>query len=383
MQPIEIFRSGKHYADNGKAYSFSEADLKAAADAYDPSLHQAPLVIGHPAHDDPAYGWVSALTTDGASMVAAPDRVNPEFSELVEKGAYKNVSASFYAPNAKGNPVPGIHYLRHVGFLGAKPPAIKGLKAIQFAETDPEAEDDIITICFAEVSDFTLAWGLKSAARLFRRMRDKILAEEGVDAADAAMAEQEIRDIEDAASRAERAGEAKSETTSFSEHNEEPDMSTPDTSTDAQKKLDEEKAALAAERAKFDAERISFAEAQAERRREEDKRFLDGLADDGKIAPGVLPDLLSFMETLDGDEAINFGEAEEDKMSAHAFLKSLLAKSGQVINFSETSSDDGDPLDTKDANAIAEEARNFQESERAAGRNIDTVTAVARVMAKN
>ncbi|MFS2072756.1 hypothetical protein ACEN9D_28795 [Pseudomonas sp. CT11-2] len=33
--------------------------------------------------------------------------------------------------------MPGVYYLRHVGFLGAQPPAVKGLRPIELAEGEP------------------------------------------------------------------------------------------------------------------------------------------------------------------------------------------------------------------------------------------------------
>ncbi len=52
---------------------------------------------------------------DGA-LSATPRQVDPAFAEMVEAGRFKKISASFYAPSASGNPVPGTYYLRHVGF---------------------------------------------------------------------------------------------------------------------------------------------------------------------------------------------------------------------------------------------------------------------------
>jgi hypothetical protein len=43
---------------SGQALAFSESDLQATVAAYDPAKHEAPLVVGHPTHDMPAYGWV-------------------------------------------------------------------------------------------------------------------------------------------------------------------------------------------------------------------------------------------------------------------------------------------------------------------------------------
>ncbi|OYW21050.1 MAG: hypothetical protein B7Z43_11640, partial [Sphingomonas sp. 12-62-6] len=39
----------------------AEADLAATAAAYDPAKFEAPIVVGHPALDAPAYGWVRGL----------------------------------------------------------------------------------------------------------------------------------------------------------------------------------------------------------------------------------------------------------------------------------------------------------------------------------
>lgn len=67
-------------------------------------------------------------------------------AELGAAGRYKKVSASFYRPDAPCNPKPGAYYLRHVGFLGAQPPAVKSLKAIEFADGE---DGDVVTVQFA------------------------------------------------------------------------------------------------------------------------------------------------------------------------------------------------------------------------------------------
>jgi hypothetical protein len=65
--------------------------------------------------------------------------VEPSFAEAVRDGRYRNVSASFYPPSAAHNPRPGVFYLKHVGFLGAAAPAVKGLKTVSFAGAEAEA----------------------------------------------------------------------------------------------------------------------------------------------------------------------------------------------------------------------------------------------------
>lgn len=79
---------------------------------------------------------MKGLRLEGDVLKAELHQVDPAFSEMVEKGRYKKISASFYLPNSESNPKKGFLYLRHVGFLGAAPPAVKGLKNPIFAENE-------------------------------------------------------------------------------------------------------------------------------------------------------------------------------------------------------------------------------------------------------
>ena len=136
MNRIEIFRPGKFKAMNGTEVSFSAEMLKDIAESYDPKVYQAPLVIGHPKVEDPAYGWVKNLSFSGERLSAEPEAVVEEFASLVSARRYQNVSASFFTPEHPANPKPGKYYLKHVGFLGAVPPAVTGLKTVSFADND-------------------------------------------------------------------------------------------------------------------------------------------------------------------------------------------------------------------------------------------------------
>lgn len=140
MKLIEIFRAGTRKDGNGQLVTITSDDLKAIAQNYNPEFHEAPLVIGHPKNDNPAYGWVDSLVADGNVLKAAPKQVDAEFAELVEAGKYKKISAAFYTPAAAANPKQGAFYLRHVGFLGAMPPAVKGLRNPEFND----GEHDVV-----------------------------------------------------------------------------------------------------------------------------------------------------------------------------------------------------------------------------------------------
>lgn len=140
---INIFKSGRHTAMSGQALQFSDTDLHKSAIVYNPKVHAAPLVLGHPATDAPAYGQVLGLKAQGSLLYADVD-ASDELVGLVRKGSYIRVSASFYSPQAPNNPTPGAYYLRHVGFLGATPPAVKGLEPPSFAASRSGA------LCFSE-----------------------------------------------------------------------------------------------------------------------------------------------------------------------------------------------------------------------------------------
>ena len=184
--PLQIFKPGTHTAMSGQAFAFSESDLAATCAAYDPAKHEAPLVVGHPAHDAPAYGWVQGLAFNEGGIDATPAQVNTDFADMVAAGAFKKISASFYAPNSPSNPVPGVYYLRHVGFLGAAAPAVKGMRAPSFGESD----EGVLT--FGEWDDVT-------NAALWRSLREHLIGTVGQDKADAVIPGSMVASLEQAA----------------------------------------------------------------------------------------------------------------------------------------------------------------------------------------
>lgn len=145
---IRIARVGTFTSNEGVQVSFGAADLAAIAAAYNAETDPAPLVVGHPRLDDPAYGWVADLAVQDDALVAVPRQVEPSFAEMVREGRFPKVSARFYPPAHPANPAPGAWYLKHIGFLGAHAPGIKGLGTVQFADGD---DAGALTIDFSEL----------------------------------------------------------------------------------------------------------------------------------------------------------------------------------------------------------------------------------------
>jgi hypothetical protein len=136
MRGLHIFQAGRHEAMDGRLVAIGESDVAATAAAYDPRRHEAPVVVGHPRHDAPAYGWVERLASRDGGLYADLCDVDASFAETVRVGRYRKVSASFYAPGAASSPTPKVWALRHVGLLGAAPPAVKGLRPVELGEED-------------------------------------------------------------------------------------------------------------------------------------------------------------------------------------------------------------------------------------------------------
>lgn len=122
---LHILRAGVFPA-NPQDVTITAADLRSIATAYDPARYMAPVVLGHPANDAPAWGWVRSLKEDIAGLWARVE-LSAELVSLIEAGRYRHVSVALWPPGSPGNPEPGSWSLRHVGFLGAQAPAVKGL----------------------------------------------------------------------------------------------------------------------------------------------------------------------------------------------------------------------------------------------------------------
>ena len=363
---IHIFRPGRHTSMQGATIDFGESDLIATANAYDPARHEAPLVIGHPRADAPAWGWVGGLTADGGGLFAAPRQLDPAFAEMVRAGRFKKVSASFYTPDSPHNPVPGVYYLRHVGFLGAQPPAVKGLAPVNFAEGD--TDEGCVSFDFAE-SPGLLRW----LADLFRGLREYVVEKDGAETADRAIPSYAVSGLQEmaAASAAQAA-----EIPAFAEN------LTPPKEKSMQKQETPP------------AENIDFAETKAradelERkvtyltgiaRKERASRVVDKALADGRLTPAQSVGLADFMAGLDEEGTFDFAEngGKTTSMSPAAFMAAFLERLPKQVDFSEAAPGGEEALDTS-SNDIAQRALAYCEEMRTKGVTVSVTDAVAHV----
>lgn len=184
---IEALRPGTFRDMKGQEWTLTSNDLAQLAAGYDPAGAPSPVVVGHPKHDDPAFGWIdkAALGNDDKLRLTLRD-LDPAFSAAVEAKRYRKVSVALFAPDSPHNPKPGQWYIRHLGFLGAMPPAVTGLQPVQFAADD----EGVVEFSGDEWRAFN------SIGYLFRRMREWFIEKEGVSAADQVLSDWMVSDVE-------------------------------------------------------------------------------------------------------------------------------------------------------------------------------------------
>lgn len=376
MRPFQIFRPGRHTASNGRTIEFSEADLRAAVAAYDPAVHEAPIVVGHPKDNAPAYGWIKGLSFDEAgAVVAEPAQVDTQFAEMVSAGRFKKRSASWYLPDAPNNPKPGTYYLRHVGFLGAQPPAVKGLKDVNFADDEPGVVE------FADAG-----WVANLVATFARRMREFFISEFGLEKADTVVPDYLVSDLE---AEGRKPAEVAPATPSFSEGNQQmtkeiealqAQLQAANEARQAAEKKLEQQAAEFAERERRIAEReAAIARADVEAR-------VEALVKEGKVLPAMKKATVDFAMTLaDAEATYDFGEGEKaKKVTQRGLYLEQLAAGPKLVDYSEQSHESGARPGAKagDPQKLADRARELMAKAADAGKTMSYTEAVAQATAE-
>lgn len=362
MKPFKIFRPGKHTASCGTVVEFTEQELRAAAAAYDPQVYATPLVIGHPKQEDRAYGWTASLSYSDGHLWVNPEHVEPNFAELVETKAFRNRSASWYMPDHPNNPKPGTLYPKHIGFLGAVPPSLKGLGDIQFNEQagpvdfaeDPHPE---LVLEFADLTSderWSMAGTMRTMARAMRKWRDAVLVEKGQEEADKLIPSWDIEDAEREAMRLEeRARQDANANPSYTEpagktgHQVDKTATTGDnTMTPAEiEAMKKENERLAARDREFSERENSLKAAEATAKVQRISAALQPHVDAGRLLPAQRPQLAAFMATLDDSaQVVEFGEAEDGKpapkVSPLAFMEGFLAGLPKAVELKERANSD-------------------------------------------
>jgi hypothetical protein len=289
---VEIFRAGEQTDSAGRTLTFSHDDLDQMVASHQAGI-AAPIVIGHPQHNDPAYGWAGELKRTGDSLLARFRDVTPEFAASVEAGHYR--TRSVRVAKEKGR-----WLVDHIGFLGAKRPSIP------LAPLNYQAPA-------GEVHDFALhdrqRWGWNAVASLLRRLRDQWIAKDGVESADEVLPSYLIDDVA-------RAGEDEPAEPAPQFSAPDPrqgDRPMPHSDEDLQRARDEARAQAAAEFAAREQElQATITTERRQREQAEFTAYVQQIVDDERLTPAQAAGAAEFMAAVAGiDETFEFAAGDQ------------------------------------------------------------------------
>jgi hypothetical protein len=381
-QHFEIFKAGVPVTSmEGAVVQFSDADLQGIAERYDPKLHEAPLIVGHPQHDTPAYGWVRGLAFADGALAVEEHQVDPAFAQLRSKGSYKKVSARFYTPTSKNNPTPGQYYLRDVGFLGAMAPAVKGLRSASFA-------DDAGDLVTAEVSFADLpAYAGGYIGDLFRGLRDFVIERFGKDTADKVLPDWQVQSLNNISVRAEATENASlgfADRVPPTASKEKPHMKTTE---QLQAEVDAANRERDAARTRADTLEKADRERATAAVHRDNVSFADELIKGARWPAGakeVLVATLDHLATPPGEGAVvSFGDGDAAK-PLHQVLREQLQALPEQVSFGEfAGKGSGGGGADDDASTVAAKAVIYQAEQAKNGNQITTAEAVRHVSRKS
>lgn len=356
MATIPVFKPGTHTAVDGRKITFTLDNCIDLAESYDPSLSEAPAVIGHPKLTAPAYAWAKSFEVKDGLVYATLDKVNPEFAEAVNAGSYKKRSLSIYLPDSPGNPKPGHYYARHIGFLGAAAPAIKGLPDVSFAESNGEQGAAEFSMADEEFDENLIS--------ILSNLRDLLIEKEGIASADLFLPQWRLESLRAISDRKQKEKEKM-----------------PQPNLDAS--FAEQQAAIDVKSAELNKRERALLEKEQTNRRIEFASFADELVKSGKLLPTHKTTVVEVFMAL-GSEPISFAEGDVTvNKSPVDLIKKVLSERPAFMDFAEKSGVDKEPkkddTNSDDPKVIAEAARQYQKEQAEKGITISTTQAVEYV----
>ncbi len=330
---IEVLKPGTYVDANGVNVEVTLSMMADMAAAYDPSVLDAPAVIGHPKMDAPAYGWLRNFRVDGEILLCDAEDVDVGFAEVLRKRRYKNKSLSFYRPTSPGNPKPGRCYPKHLGLLGARAPAVTGLKPIHLAAagSGPATIDDgAVSVDLAEPSS-----GLfRVIANAFSAIRDHLVETEGAEKADGIVNSWVVNRIRDAAAEMEADQLPPALSTHIDQIDKGRQMANP--TPDA--------AILAAREADLAAREAALIERERQDRQLRDEAFVEKLIAEARVPAGERQNILAELASMDdGAPTVSLAaEAGDAVLSQHAAYCRRLAAIPAKVQLGEHRPQGGD-----------------------------------------
>ncbi|MDA8428180.1 MAG: hypothetical protein M0T70_02890 [Geobacteraceae bacterium] len=361
-----VFTTGMHTDANGNKKLWTTDDLDKIVSTFNPKFHEPPLVIGHPSNNAPAFGWVEGAKRVGEGLYLKYRQVVDEFKEWNRKGMFKKKSISVYPDGS----------LRHIGYLGGMPPAIKGLPDYQFSDS---GKGEAVTYEFSD-------WRMSTLGRVVMKLRDYLVEKEGAEKADSIIGSWEVQDL--------LTPPPEQEPISESCYHEEVKMEIKDVEAivtkavaDGTQQFSEQLKTISEENKTLRTELAGIKESQTKDReatmRREFGEFLMTPDMQRRVAEGSREATINHMMTLVSAQPLEFGEGDHKvKVPAVDHYKKQLQALPPVVEFNEVATHErGRDRQTNemDIDVTASKAQEFVTAEAKAGRTISFTEAVAHV----
>lgn len=377
MRTINIFRGGTQTSKSGSSHDYTEEDVQGMVASFNPAVHEPPVRVGHTDNDSvPAYGWIKNVSRNGVNLYAEVDFVEA-MEDMIAKGHYRKVSASFYPPNSPANPSPGNYTLKHLAMLGAAAPAVKGLEPFDFSE------EDTVTL------DLDLDFSEDEAPEEKPVSEEEATQEETPEFSDDEDEDQEtLEDDEDETPEVEGEGEIDEEdmpkppskkkkkkqkakkSENYSEE-ETPEVENKTSELEAklaemqknfsemQTQLTEAQGKVQAAEDKAEKAVAELAEFSRDKKREEIRARVEALYSEGQLTENIVPseELFEFSCNLE-EGTLDFSE---EGVTAADKLLNLLGKLESQVEFSEIVKDEEKPEDKEDEMSFSDKVSKYAE----------------------
>ena len=103
MALIPVFKLGTHTTVKGRTITFTLENCIDLVKSYDPSVSEAPAVIGHPKLTAPAYGWAKTFQIKDGLVYAELDQVNSEAESKYSLGIDDQLPPAGGVPRQTGS----------------------------------------------------------------------------------------------------------------------------------------------------------------------------------------------------------------------------------------------------------------------------------------
>jgi len=352
---VEAFRSGTHTDSDGDTKNWTNDDIKTIAEKYNvsndannPERRIAPVVIGHPTHDAPAYGWIEKAKAIGGILKLKIGQLQPAFVNALKEGLYKTRSISLYPDMS----------IRHLGFLGAAQPAVPGLAPFKFS-----TEEKYDTYEFSQEEEPVDINGLKSENKFFKRLFELFKIDtknfKGDNMADTKVVETKVEPkvAEPIVEKAEKKIEMVAAAPVVVEAVVVPPPVVPPVEVPAVNYAEEIKI-LKAENEQLKTELVAK---KTEQVTDSYKSFVDGLVTEGRMLPrDVDQAIINMKARAELDKVNNFAETDELKSSVYQY-KAYLSAMPKIMDFNEILV--GKAPENKPANFVEEEIAKLRKAE--------------------